>query len=321
MLGIRYLKSEPTTYVLHYSGGKVVREGAGLSFFYFAPTAVIVKVPVGSRDIPFIFNEVTADFQEVSIQGTLTARIQDARKIATLLDYSVDGQGRYKSEDPLKLDERIIQQAQLLARTYTQEHPLREVLVNSDTLISTIQSGLASSQPLEMLGVEVLGLSIAAIKPSPDMAKALQASAREELLRQADEAIYARRNVSVELERTIQENELKTEIAIAEKRQEMRETQLSADIEVEQKRAQLVDAQVENERKEAEARAAGLQAVLEPLKSVDWKTLIAMNSGLDSRMLISLAFQQIAQNAEKIGKLSISPDLLNSPVRPRAEQR
>jgi hypothetical protein len=38
-------------------------------------------------------------------------------------------------------------------------------------------------------------------------------------------------------------------------------------------------------------------------------------------MLISLAVQQIAQNAEKIGELSISPDLLNSLVRPREEQR
>ena len=120
-----------------------------------------------------------------------------------------------------------------------------------------------------------------------------------------------------ELERTIQENELKTEIAIAEKRQEMRETQLAADIEIEQRRTQLVDAQVENERKQAEARAAGLQSVLEPLKTVDWKTLIAINSGLDSGMLVSLAFQQIAQNAEKIGELNISPELLNSLVRPR----
>ena len=88
-------------------------------------------------------------------------------------------------------------------------------------------------------------------------------------------------------------------------------------IEIEQRRTQLVDAQVENERKQAEARAAGLQSVLEPLKTVDWKTLIAINSGLDSGMLVSLAFQQIAQNAEKIGELNISPELLNSLVRPR----
>ncbi len=319
MLGVRYLKSEPTSYVMHYAGGRVVREGAGLSFFYFAPTAVIVKIPVGTRDVPFVFNEVTADFQDVTIQGTLTCRIRDAKKIAGLLDYSVDAGGRYKSDDPNKLDERVIQQTQILARTFTQRQPLKDVLVNSDALIAEVLEGLRKSTTLDMLGIEVLGLSILGLKPAPEMSKALQASAREEMLRQADEAIYARRNVAVELERTIKENELNTEIAIEQKKQQMRESQLVADIAVEQQRSTLVDARVANERKEADARAAGLQAVLEPLKSVDWKTLIAMNTGLDSRMLISLAFQQIAQNAEKIGELSISPDLLNSLVRPRDE--
>ncbi|MFN6106599.1 MAG: hypothetical protein ACK5EA_19390, partial [Planctomycetaceae bacterium] len=56
-------------------------------------------------------------------------------------------------------------------------------------------------------------------------------------------------------------------------------------------------------------------------KSEESKTLNAMIIFLYSRMLISLPFQQIAQNAEKIGELSISPDLLNSLVRPREEQR
>ena len=37
MFGIRYLKSPPTTHVIQYRGGKIVRQGAGASFFYFAP--------------------------------------------------------------------------------------------------------------------------------------------------------------------------------------------------------------------------------------------------------------------------------------------
>src|SRR5690606_41424472 len=36
------------------------------------------------------------------------------------------------------------------------------------------------------LGVEILALSIDAIKPSPEIARALEAEAREEILRQAD---------------------------------------------------------------------------------------------------------------------------------------
>ena len=65
-----------------------------------------------------------------------------------------------------------------------------------------------------MLGVEILALSILSIKATPEMAKALQADAREKLLQKADEAIYARRNTAVELERQIKENELNTEIAV-----------------------------------------------------------------------------------------------------------
>ena len=43
MLGIRYLKCPPTTHVLHFKDGKVRREGAGLSFWYYRPTSTIVR--------------------------------------------------------------------------------------------------------------------------------------------------------------------------------------------------------------------------------------------------------------------------------------
>ena len=73
MLGIRYLKVPPTTHVMQFKRGQVVRQGAGLSFFYFAPNSVLVQVPLASVDVPFVFNEVTADFQDATIQGELTS--------------------------------------------------------------------------------------------------------------------------------------------------------------------------------------------------------------------------------------------------------
>jgi major membrane immunogen (membrane-anchored lipoprotein) len=316
MLGFRYLKSTPTTYVLHHHGGKLVREGVGLSFWYFAPTSVIAQVPTASRDVPFVFNEVTADFQDVTIQGDLTCRIRDAKKVAALLDYSVDTRGRFRSEDPSKLNDRLIHAAQILARSFTQKRPLRDVLVSSDGLVTDVLEGLKSSAAVAMLGVEVLELSIIGIKAAPEMAKALQTDAREELLRRADEAISARRNAAVDLERTIKENELNTEIAIEQKKRQVRESQMAAEIAVEQQRTTLVAAKVDNEQKESESRAAALKAILEPIKSVDWRTLVAVSSGIDSRTMISLAFQQLAENAGKIGELNVSPDLLNTLLRP-----
>ena len=83
-MGIRYMKAPPTTYVLHYSGGRLKQEGSGLSFFFYAPTSVIAAVPVGSVDVPFAFNEAAADFQAVTIQGQLTYRVADPKRIAGL---------------------------------------------------------------------------------------------------------------------------------------------------------------------------------------------------------------------------------------------
>ena len=55
-----------------------------------------------------------------------------------------------------------------------------------------------------------------------------------------------------------------------------------------------------------------LQAMLEPLKGIDWKTLLAAGSGSDPRLNIAIAFRELAENADKISQLNISPDLLST---------
>jgi hypothetical protein len=313
MFGIRYIKVPPTTHVIQYQRGKLVRQGAGLSFFYFAPTSEIVLVPRVSSDVPFVFNEVTADFQDATIQGELTYRVAKPAELASLLDFSVDSFGRYRSDDPSKLNDRLIHAAQILARAFTQRHELRELLVNSDALIESVLSGLTESTAVGMLGVEILGLTVLSIKATPEMAKALQADAREKLLQKADEAVYARRNTAVELERQIKENELNTEIAVEQKRRQVRETKLQADIALEQERTELVERRVENERMESQARADALRAMLAPIKDVDWRTLMAARSGgLDAKQLVAMAFRDLADNAEKVGNVNISPELLHA---------
>ncbi len=109
MFGIQFIKVQPTTYLLQYRGGRIVREGLGLSFFYYAPTTSLVAVPVASADTPFIFEETTADFQTVTIQGQVTYRVGDPKRLAALLNYTLapDGQA-YASEDPQKLPERVL---------------------------------------------------------------------------------------------------------------------------------------------------------------------------------------------------------------------
>src|SRR5215813_3613061 len=311
----RYMKAAPTTYVLHFRNGKLLREGAGLSFFYYAPTSTIVTVGMASADAPFAFPENTADFQTVTIQGQITYRVANAKKLATVLDLSVAPNGAYRTDDYQKLAERLVRTTQTLMRGEVQKMALREALTSSASLSAAVLGHLRSAETVSQLGVEILNLSLVSIRPTPEMAKALEAEAREALQRRSDEAIYARRNNAVEQERRIKESELNTEIAVEEKRRQIRETQMAADIAIEQQRAALMEKRIENDRKEADSRAYALEATLKPMRDMDWRTMMTLSQqGGDPRMMIALAFQEMASNAQKIGELNISPDLLRSLV-------
>jgi hypothetical protein len=167
------------------------------------------------------------------------------------------------------------------------------------------------------LGIEILGFSLLGIRPTPEIARALEAEAREALQGRSDEAIYARRNAAVEQERRIKESEMETEVAVQAKQRQIREAQMAADIAVEEQRAALLDRRVENDRRDADARAYALNATLEPLRGADWRTLMAVGAGsADPKLMIALAFRELAENAAKIGELNVTPDLLRSLLAP-----
>ena len=189
-------------------------------------------------DAPFIFNETTADFQTVTVQGHLTYRVADPMRLAALLDYSVRPDGGHKSDDLDKLPMRVSHAAQNAMRAEIQGRPLRAALVEADAIAQRVRTVLMESPALTALGVELLGFSILAIKPVPETSKALEAEARERLLREADDAIYSRRNNAVEQERTIRENELNTEVAVQTKQREIEETRLAGQIALEEAAAE-----------------------------------------------------------------------------------
>lgn len=330
MLGIRFIKVEPTTYLLQYKKGTIVREGSGMTFFYYAPTSLLAAVPMTSTDTPFIFNEATSDFQEITVQGQVTYRITDPQKVSKLLNFSIDARTHeYVSDDPQKLSQRLINVIQVLTRAELQKLTLQAAIASSDTLVEKLTAGLRESNEIKALGIEIMGLSILAIRPNPETGRALEAPARELLLRQADEAIYARRNSAVEQERAIRENELNTEIAVEnkkrqireaqmdaemavlEKRRQMREAEMESDITLEQRNKDLVQLKSKNVRVQADAKAYDITATMKALDGVDPKIIQALAGiGMDAGKLIALAFQGIAEHAEKVGQLNVTPDLL-----------
>jgi len=330
MLGIKFIKVQPTDYVLLYRNGQLVREGVGLAFFYFEPASSIVRIPVASTDVPFIFKEVTSDFQEVTIQGQLTYSVTDPKKLSQLMNFSLAPNGKdYTSDDPQKLSQRLINHAQVLTRSSLKKMSLRQALGSSDALVNALREGMRQSEETASLGIEILGLSILAIRPTPETSRALEAEVREQILREADDAVYTRRNAAVEQERAIKENELNTEIAVENKKRQIRETQMdaeksvqkkarelseakmSAKIALEEKNRELVSLASENAKQESDAKAYGISALMGALSKTDPKTLQALASvGMDPGQLVASAFKELAENADKIGQLNISPDLL-----------
>ena len=339
MLGIRYAKSSPTTYLIQYRGGQPVREGAGLAFFYFAPSASLVSIPMESVDAPFMFNEVSADFQEVTVQGQVTYRVADPKLLASLMNFTLQPNGAdYVSEDPNKLPQRVVNAVQVQLRAALQGQALQGLLSQSEGLVQSVREGLRQPDGLPSLGLELVSLAILAIKPTPDTARALEATVREQILKRADDALYQRRNSAIEQERAIKENELatelelerlNTEIAVETKKRQIRETQMEAERAVLEKRQQIqaqemqgrISQEKENEtltalragnaQREADARAYGMAALVRTVSGVDPKVLQALALGsADSGTIIAAAFQDLAQNAGKIGELNISPDLL-----------
>ncbi len=314
MFGIRFVKTQPTTYLLQYRGGQVLREGAGLSFFYFAPTTSLVAVPVGSKDQGFIFEQVTADFQTVTVQGQVAYRVAEPRKLATMLNYALRPDARaYESDDPEKLPQRVINVVEVLSKQVVKDLPLKQALRAADSTAERVSAGLKVHAETLSFGLEILGVAILAIKPTPETARALEAEAREALLKAADDAVYLRRNAAVENERAIRENELDTEIAVGQKRNALRDAEMEANEALEEKRKEYVTRNAQNTRTLAEAEAHRLGAVMKALESADPRIVQALAAaGMQPSQLIAQAFAGIAEKAEKIGQLNVSPELLQS---------
>ena len=329
MFGLRYAKASPSTYLIQYRNGQPVREGTGLAFFYFAPNASLVSVPLESVDVPFMFNEVSSDFQDVTVQGQVTYRVANPKLLASLMNFTQKPNGEFASEDPTRLPQRVVSAVQVQVRSILSGQTLHELLRGSEQMVQSVRDGLNRPDGLARLGLEMVNLAILAVRPNPETARALESTVREQILKQADDAMYLRRNSAIEQERAVKENELNTEIAIETKKQQIREAQLEAEraalekrqqiedqemagrIALEDKNKALTDLRVENARKEADVKAYAVGAVMKAVQGTDPKVLQALTVGTaDPSVLIAMAFQGLAENAERIGELNISPDLL-----------
>jgi regulator of protease activity HflC (stomatin/prohibitin superfamily) len=211
---------------------------------------------------------------------------------------------------------------------------LKQLLQGTEQLAKAARQGLAAAPSLTTLGIEIGDLGLLAVKPNPETARALEAPMREQILKQADDATYTRRNAAIEQEQLIKESELRSELVVEQKKRQVRETQVESErvilekkhqiqaqelagrVSLEQKNGELVQLQAENQKREADVRAYGAQVLVEAMKGLDPRTLQALVMGQASpEALMALGFQTFADNAAKIGEFNFSPDVLRQLAR------
>ena len=109
----------------------------------------------------------------------------------------------------------------------------------------------------------------------------------------------------------IREAQMEAEKSVQEKKHNLQKAELLFNIKQEEEKKKLINLSVQNDRKESDAKAYGIFATMKAFKGVDGSIIQALaNSGMNPQQLIASAFQGLAEKANKIGQLNISPELL-----------
>lgn len=98
---------------------------------------------------------------------------------------------------------------------------------------------------------------------------------------------------------------------VMQKENQIKEEELHFETELEEKKKQLVELSVENSKAQADAKAYELSVMMKAFSRVDATVMQSLtNMGMKPEKLIAIAFQELADKADKIGQLNITPDLL-----------
>jgi regulator of protease activity HflC (stomatin/prohibitin superfamily) len=290
---LRHLRSEPTYHVLRYRNGDLRRDGAGLAFWFRPIATAVAEVPVDDRELPFLFGVRSADFQELTVQGAISFRVADPKRLAQRVDFTVDLRtGRWR-EAPLEQVAALLSQlAQQFVLDELARHGLQQALARGVApLRERIASGLAAEPALTELGLELVAVRVAAIAPSGDVEKALRQPTREAIQQAADEATFGRRAQAVEKERAIAENELQNRIELARREQ------------------QLVEQDGANARLRAQEDADTHELVQAAHLRVE-RERAEIQGAMPPAVLLALALRELAGQLGQIEHLTITPDML-----------
>lgn len=312
---VRHLRGSGTTHIQQIRDGKTVRSGAGASFWFRPLSAVLNEVPVDDRELPLLFHARTSDFQDVTVQATVTYRVTDPTTAAGRIDFSIDPETGVWRGTPLdQVAGLLVESAQQYAIDLLATVDLPTAMSGGvGPVRSVIANGLGGDSRLAETGISVVGVRVVALRPEPDVEKALRTPTREQVQQDADKATFERRAMAVERERAIGENELQTQIELA-RREEQLVSQRGANARreaQEQAAAGAIAAEAEAARTVTLADARAQDTRLAGAAAGDAEAArVAAYRDVPEAVLLALAVKELAANLPQIDTLVLSPDLL-----------
>lgn len=312
---LRHLRSEPAVHVLCYHRGRLTRSGRGLAFWFLPMSSAVAEIPVDTRELPFLVHGKSRDFQDVAIQGDIQFRVTHAEILGERIDFSIDlTTGQYLKTPLDQISSLLVGQSQQIAAEHIARETVRDLLVAGPTILrERIEDGLRSNAAITGLGLEVLTVRVADVRPGPELEKALQTPTRERLQEEADQATFERRAHAVEKERAIAENELESQIELARREQTLIDQQgANARRRAEEDAAAReieVEARARSTRIDAEAESNRVRLV-DGARVESERDRVAVYESLSPAVIIGLAAQELAGKLTRIEHLNVTPDLL-----------
>jgi regulator of protease activity HflC (stomatin/prohibitin superfamily) len=303
---LRQLRSEASAYIVRYKNGRKTKAGRGLAFWFSADGGSVVEVPMDDRDLPFLFNSRSKDFQEITVQGMIVWRVADPEKLADRIDFSIDlGKGFHVGQPVDQIATLLTGLAQQLSAGYLAGLEVGPLLAGGvQPLTERMEAGLVGDARLAGMGIEVANVRVADVSPSADLKRALQTPTFERLQQQADEATFERRALAVEKERAIAENELANKIELARRQKELieREDENARNQAIADAAAKKIenDAGAERIRTEGQAQIDMEQARMQ------------IYSALPPGVMMGLAAREFAAKLQSIEHLNVTPDMIST---------
>lgn len=303
---VHRLRADVSYYIQHFKKGKLRLAGRGLSFWFLPSGASITETPMDDRELPFLVKAQSADFQDLTSQGTILWRVSDPEKLSDRIDFTIDlKSGHYVASPVQQIANVLVGLVQQFTAQYLRTQDVRSLLQGGPVPVQAqVVQDLEAGQKLVGMGLELIDLTFSSLRPSAELERALQTPTFEALQQKADEATFERRAMAVEKERAIAENTMQNEIELVAQKRSL--------IEKEDSNAKLrALADAETSRISAESRAENIK-LLEDAKVSSEKDRMEVFASLDPSIVLALAAREFASKLSKIDTLNVTPDMLSN---------